>query len=529
MPIAAYQHSLSSPGYAPDMAHGELPPQVWTEGINVRFERGAPRTLEGSAAAYTATTSVLCAINAYNATSNYWVLATNAALLTTDGSTVANITRVSSTTTLVPYAATANKNWTMSSFGNYIVANNGVNAPQSWLIGAAKAANLANWPATWVAQAVRTYRNYLVAMDLTIGSDRYPSLVAWSDASPYDAASLPAWTPLTTNDAGDNNLNDTPGWCIDGLTLGGSFIVYKEDSVWAMTYVGGSTVMAFRKLFDGVGLLTRRCVQEFNGRHLFVGRGDVYVTDGVSLQSVASNRVREELFSNIDSAAYSRTFTTIDRARREIWICYASTDGYPTQALVWNYESDTWYPPRTLAATSHIVPGIVDTSVASTTFDADVGTFDGGASGPFDARTYNPSELELLACRPLVTTTWRMNRGATEDGVAITHRLSRKLLPFVGQDVSGGPALWSPVMKTIRKVWLDATGTGSVRVSLGVHAHESADPVWYGPYTIDLATQNYVWTLLRGRFFSIKFESDSSMGSWALTGYKLEYELTGGF
>ena len=239
MPIVAYQHSLSSPGYAPDMAHGELPPQVWTGGSNIRFERGAPRTVEGSTAAYTVTTSVLHAINAYNATSNYWVLATNTALYTTDGTTVANITRTSATTTTIAYAATSDKNWTMTSFGNYIVANDGVDVPQSWLIGATEATNLPNWPATWVAQAVRTYRNYLVALDITIVSDRYPSLVAWSDASPYDAASLPEWTPTTTNDAGDNNLNDTPGWCVDGLTLGGSFIVYKEDAVWAMTYTGG--------------------------------------------------------------------------------------------------------------------------------------------------------------------------------------------------------------------------------------------------------------------------------------------------
>jgi len=533
MPIVAYQHSLSSPGYAPDMAHGELPPTVWTDGQNMRFERGAPRTIEGSETTYSITVSALHAFNAYTATSNFWLIATNTRMYATDGATLAKITRGTTTVSYCAYAATAESNWTSSSFGNHVLMNNGVDLPQEWHIDlAAKAVNLTNWPATWKAQSVRTYRNYIVAMDITIGSDRYPSLVAWSDASPYDATTLPAWTPTTTNDAGDNNLNDTPGWCIDGLSLGGAFIIYKEDAVWAMTYVAGSTVMAFRKLFEGVGLLAKRCVQEFNGKHFFVGRGDIYVTDGVNLQSVAAGRVRETLFDAISADTYSRTFTAIDRSRREIWVCYPTTGGFPDRALIWNYETDTWYPPRTIAPTSHMAAGIVDTSVAATDFDHDTdgtGKFDPGPWGPFDLRNYNPSSPDLTATRPAATYLYKMNSSALENGSAITHMLSRKLMPFVGQDASGGPALWSPQMKLIRRIWLDATGTGTVYVYLGVHKVESDSPVWYGPYPINLASQNYVWTLLRGRFFSIKFQSDSSSGSWSMTGYKIEYEPVGGF
>jgi hypothetical protein len=528
MPIAAYQHSLASPGFVPDLSHGELPPQAWTDGANMMFSRGAPRTITGSMPAYSVTTSIIHNTNIYNATSNYWVVASTSAMYSTDGNTVLDITRLSASTTTIPYTGTADHNWTSAAFGNYLVMNNGADVPQSWLVGAPNALDLTNWPAGWIAQSVRTYRNYLVAMDITIGSDRYPSLVAWSDAAPFDL--LPSsWVAATTNDAGDTNLNDTPGWCIDGLTLGGSFIVYKEDSVWAMTYVSGATVMAFRKLFEGVGILSRRCVQEFNGKHFFVGRGDVYVTDGVQLQSVATNRVRKMLFDAISSGSYQRVFTAIDQTRREIWICYPTTGSYPDKALIWNYETDTWYPPRTLAPTAHLSPGIADTAVAVTTFDASAGVAFDDDTGIFDDRNYNPSQTDLLAARPSSTTLDRMNEGTTENSAAITGYLARKLLPFVGQDASGAPALWSPQMKLVRRVWVDATGTGYIYVYLGVHKHESDTPVWFGPFRIDLAQQNFVWTLLRGCFFSIKFETNSAAGDWALTGYKLDWEPVGGF
>jgi hypothetical protein len=214
-------------------------------------------------------------------------------------------------------------------------------------------------------------------------------------------------------------------------------------------------------------------------------------------------------------------------------VCYPTTEGYPDKALIYNYETDTWYPPRSIAATAHMAPGIADTSVAPVTFDASATAsvtfaFDSD-SGPFDIRNYNPSQVDLLAARPSGTTLDRMNEGTTENSVTITGYLTRKLLPFMGQDAIGQPALWSPAMKLIRRMWVDATGTGYVRVYLGVHKTESDTPVWHGPYRINLASQNFAWVLLRGRFFSIKFETDTDSGNWALTGYKIEYEQVGSF
>jgi hypothetical protein len=528
--ITPYQHSLSSVGYVPDLAHGEVPPQAWTDGANMRFDLGAPRTIEGSIATHTVTTSVLSLFNTYTASSNFWVCAAEAAVYATDGSTVYDITRVSATTTAVPYGATAALNWTISAFGNFVTLCNGVNTPQYWDRNPAnQCAEIPGWPATYTAAALRPYRNYLVAMDITIGSDRYPSLVMWSDDASYDI--MPAeWAPTTSNDAGDNNRNDTPGWCIDGLTLGGSFIIYKEDAVWAMTWAGGSSIMSFRKLFDGIGILTRRCVVEFSGRHFFVGRGDVYAHDGVSIQSIAAGRVRKQLFDNINPDSYSRTFVVADHANHEIWVCYAEGAATnPNRALIYNYEINVWYPPRTLTGTSHIAAGVVDSSSAPVTFAASSGTTYDADTGVFDERLYDPSQLALLAARPAQNTLDKMNSGTTEGGASINFFLTRKLLPFVAKDATGGPALWGPQTKLIRRLFLDATGTGIVRVYIGVHAQESSDPTWFGPFRIDLAAQNFTWILVRGRYFSIKFDSDSDTGNWAMTGYKVDWEMEGDF
>lgn len=528
--ITAYQHSLSSGGFAPDMAHGSLPPQAWTDGMNMKFSQGAPRTIEGSTASYTITTSVLSLFNTYTASSNFWVCAAEAAVYATDGANVYDITRISATTTVVPYNATAALNWSLASFGNFVTLCNGVDTPQYWTREpTAPCTEIPGWPATYSAAVLRSYRNYLVAMDITIGVDRYPSLVMWSDDASYDV--MPSeWTPTTTNDAGDNNLNDTPGWCVDGLALGGSFIIYKEDSIWSMTWSGGSAVMSFRKIFDGVGLLSKRCVVEINGRHLFVARGDVMVHDGVSVQSVAAGRVRDFLFNNINPNSYTRTFVAADYSNREVWVCYAEGAAEnPNRALIYNYEADVWYPPRALTGTSHIAGGVVDDLSTSSSFAASAGTTFDADTGAFSDRLYNPSQLSLLAARPGQSNLDLMNLGTAEGGASINWYLTRKLLPFAGADVTGAPAIWGPQMKLIRRLFLDASGTGVVRVYIGVHSTESADPVWHGPFRVDLASQNFTWVLLRGRFFSIKFDGDSDTGAWALTGYKLDWEMAGDF
>jgi hypothetical protein len=269
-------------------------------------------------------------------------------------------------------------------------------------------------------------------------------------------------------------------------------------------------------------------VQEFNNKHFFVGRGDIFVHDGTAVQSIAAQRVRDSLFNDsaINSETYSRVFTAIDRNRHEIWVCYPSGTDYPNMALVWNYETDVWYPPRTLPETAHIGSGVITTTAQ--TFGGSVGVVFDADTGVFDDGVFNPYQEGLLLCLPGQSALYEANRGDTVLGAGITSYLTKSQLPFdTGKDATQAPVVWTPQVKVVRRVWVDGTGTGTVRVYLGTQDTESGTPVWHGPFLVQLATEQFVWTYVRGRFFSIKFETDSSETDWRMTGYKLDWVPAG--
>mgnify|MGYP003681264861 CR=1 FL=1 len=54
---------------------------------------------------------------------------------------------------------------------------------------------------------------------------------------------------------------------VDGATLGSNFLVYSQDQVWMMEFVGGAFIFNFRKLFDDAGAINQNCIQEIEGKH----------------------------------------------------------------------------------------------------------------------------------------------------------------------------------------------------------------------------------------------------------------------
>ena len=104
-----------------------------------------------------------------------------------------------------------------------------------------------------------------------------------------------------TNSAGFNDLVQMKTPIVDGATLGSNFLVYSQDQVWMMEFVGGAFIFNFRKLFDDSGVINQNCIQEIEGKHYVFDRDDIYVTDGNTRQSICDGRVRDYIFNGLDN------------------------------------------------------------------------------------------------------------------------------------------------------------------------------------------------------------------------------------
>ena len=109
------------------------------------------------------------------------------------------------------------------------IFNNTIDAPVYTTGETVQCLPLPDWPVDTTCEALRPYRNFLVAMNISGPGGNDADYLQWSDAA---AAGLPpqSWTPEINNQAGNNVIGDTTGRIIDGLTLRGDFVIYKEDS-----------------------------------------------------------------------------------------------------------------------------------------------------------------------------------------------------------------------------------------------------------------------------------------------------------
>jgi len=221
----------------------------------------------------------------------------------TDGVTHADITRYTTSPGDNDYTAGARPLWTGGVLHGVPVMNhrNGTDYPQQWDSALARMKDLENWPINTYAKVLRTYKNFLIALDITKGSTRYPFMVKWSDIA--DPGSVPAsWDETdATTIAGENTLAQTNGWLVDCAPLGDLNVIYKQDSIWGMQHIGGVNVFRFYEISQSIGALAPRCIKEFYRKHLVVGQNDIVLFDGGQPKSIVNKRMRRWFYNNINT------------------------------------------------------------------------------------------------------------------------------------------------------------------------------------------------------------------------------------
>lgn len=239
--------------------------------------------------------------------------------------------------------------------------------PYSWDSSTSKFRPM-EFPAHVQVKTMRTYRNFMVALNFATtdfagdfekgfgpwDAGEHPNALWWSHDivgsnlnANIENEELSYWCDASSiRNSGWNFLGGTGGPIVDGKAMRDMFIIYRERSVWAMSYVGGVNVFAFKELFNDSGALGLDCVADIEGAHLVVGQSDIYIHDGVSKQSIADGIVRKEIFSSIDPDHQDKVFTVVSYDNKEVWVCVpeASTNvnGFCNIAYVYNWEEKTW-------------------------------------------------------------------------------------------------------------------------------------------------------------------------------------------
>lgn len=425
-------------------------------------------------------------------------------------------TTTTSTSADENYSATQNS-WTSTLLGGIPVLNpnNGNDYPQRWNLDInSRLVNLENWPENVYCQSMRSYKGYLVAMNITKGTDNYPFMVKWSN--PADPGSIPnSWDETNpANDAGEIDLAEGYDPIVDGLQLRDSFMIYKESSVWRMDYVGGPFVFKFQKVLGTSGALNRNCVVEVDGFHFVLTNSDVIVHDGQTSTSVLDKQTRRFLFQDMDVDAVGQAFVFKNPFVNEVFVCYASIGAsIPNKAMVWNYKDKT-VSFRDIPNLNHAAFGPVDNGLIgnwnqdSDPWDSDLTWWDGPDFTPSTARVIMASNDQKL---------YLLDASASFDGVIPSAYLERIGLGFDADDK----------IKLVRGIRPRITGNvgDTVIVKIGSSSDPYATPTYTSmTHTIGSTISNDC--LVAGRYIAIRFETGTAY-QWRLDSYDLDVEMAG--
>lgn len=507
---------IGAVGVVKDLSQHELANNAWSDAKNIRFLDGAVQQFYGHDEVYSSPSFAPQHVLPCNvAGSRYWVYTTAAKTYAVTNS--GGVTTHTDITHVTPRTGVANQ-WTSTLLSGIPVVNAGdtTTAPMYWDLNLAhKFMDLANWPANTYCKSIRSFKNYLIALNVTKSAQNYPFMVKWSH--PADPGSVPvSWDQTDpTKDAGETDLAESYDPIIDGLQLRDSFIIYKESSVWRMNYTGGAYVFSFTKVLGISGAMNRNCIAEIDGFHVVLTGSDVIVHDGMTATSVLDKATRRWLFQNIDINNAGLCFVFKNPFFNEVFICYPSIGSTSCdKAMVWNYKDKT-VTFREMPNVNHAAFGPVDNSVSSqwnqdsSPWSSDLGLWDGPDLVPSTARTILASANTKL---------YMMDSSAAFDGGIPSAYLERRGLSF------GAPEN----IKLVRGIRPRISGnTGdTVLVKVGSQSDPWQDPVYTTmTHTIGATVSNDCY--VSGRYISIRFETGTAY-QWRLDSYDVDV-TDGGF
>lgn len=503
-----------------DVEPSELPAEAWSEVENVRFYARSAKVMQGDQELATSTEQMEYAISAQSTSGvgAAWLVASDTKAWALQGQTLTEVTPSG-----VSGISGSGLNWSGGNLGGLTFLNNGMQKPWVWPENSSSTlmVELANWPTGMTAKTLRAFKQYLVALDVSRPGSHYPTMVKWSH--PADPGVVPpSWDETDpTKDAGEYPLSETPGACVDCVSLRDVNIIYKTDSVWGMQHIGGVFIFRFYKIFGDFGMPIRNCAVEYtSGKHFVFTGTDIIIHDGNNSRSIATNKIKS-LFRTISANQLKTCFVASHPAMNEVWFCYRrSEDGKiaADTALVFNHLDETW-SLRVLPDYRFIGTGVVEPQEAAAlqwnTIPSNWET-SGIAWGEYASI---PAYMRLLGLGEL-NVSWV---DGTVNGLtpAVLERT------YVGVPMQTGKAPDLSVNKFVSRIWPRFKGVAGQKllVTFGTANTVGKDISWRSAKSFTIGTSEKIDLTLTGKMLAVRIETDPDspvQGIWSYHGFDMD-------
>lgn len=231
------------------------------------------------------------------------------------------------------YGTPVDQRWRFTQFGNRIIAANGYDKLQGWLLGTSTAwADLAaDAPASRYVTVVRDF-----VVSAHIGTS-YPFRVKWSALN--DETS---WTDSATTQSDYQEIPD--GGSIVGVTGGEFGLVLMDRSIYRMSYVGSPLVFQFDNISRNLGCYEANSIIQYQGMTFFLADDGFYACDGQNVVSIGGEKIDRYFFSDVDEEYLHNMSAAVDPIKNLVIWAYPSKGqgGNVNKLLIYNFQTKKW-------------------------------------------------------------------------------------------------------------------------------------------------------------------------------------------
>ena len=525
-------------GVITDVSPASLPPNAFTRAKNVRFDEGkvsrAPvfRNISDSLGI---TPRFTYAIPASTSSAYSSIVVVSPTYQIREYANNAVVSRQGS----ISATSSSPARFTGTALADITYLNRNDRVPVYMANGGSQFANLPNWDANWRAESLRAYGDFLVALNTTESGTGYSSRVRWSNLAL--ANSVPdSWDASdTTKSAGFNDLIEMKTPIVDGASLGTNFIIYSKDQVWLMDFTGGNFIFNFRKLFSDVGIINQNCAVEVEGRHFVFGDNDIYMHDTHTKQSLVDERVKQYIFTGLNTAKTDRCFVQANPDLEEVYFCYVSGDDMAeytsgdrcNRAAVYNYKNNTW----SFLDLPNVCSGTHGSVSNATTYATAIGSYEniGGSyytqEADFDTHALFVGEsnsTDGITANKL----YGLDMPDTGSLLSYPFDIEANKSPYVersGIDLDEVTEIRR--YKVISKIYPQIETVSSNKqfnFSFGASDLQASAPTYETQVTFDAATDYKIDSRAAGRYLSYKLIVDGSK-NFAFVGFDADITITG--
>lgn len=545
-------NNLASVGWVPDIPPHQLPAEAASSVSNLRFVDGAAERVLGYFEGYGSPHGTAREIiQARDSIGDYvWIYAHDTGVSMAKGEIHSIIDKAATT-----YSLADGEKVSLFRFNDRVIVNYPSLAPQVlWPITpTTDLVDLPAFPANVRCKRMVAFREYIFALGLWNGTAWEESSVLWSHTAEPNA--LPDSWDINNpaKDAGAFQLGETADPIVDAVVLGSRLYIFKENSTYVCEYVGYPTIFTFKRIFSNVGMLTPGCGVSFADKQLVVGRGDIYVHNGSTIESLLANGWQRWWRTSLSKEYGWKAFVKHYAYQSEVWVVFP-TDGHEecNMALTYNYKNGT-KSLRAFDAITAIGVGYLDVAdhIAWDDFTGMWVT----TSDNWSTTVNNWNTSDNMEDWTMFQSNWDTILGnknvdhfllavGQQDGDSDARRFAfadstgrfgvkdfraeyeRTGLAYGSVDRQGRPLANLHSVKLLREVWPRVDSDGPIMVQVGAQEDVTSPINWQPPVAFDNSVTRKVDVFVSGKLLSIRFFSYEK-GWWRLFGYELEVETLG--